>query len=135
MNTLIFYIVKFLQADLEKTFFCELWNFWNTNLAKKTRKWRRLWNRDKTAWIKYLTQMHYFSSFCQVIMILPCYIHSIYIFCIICRLWRWHFAFCTFKDPKLAGKWTNFAKNLREKKFNSAEFVEFVFFQVCLQEY
>ena len=49
--------------------------------------------------------MNSFSSFWQVIMILPGYIHSIYIFFIIYRLWRCHFfklfIICTFKDPKL----------------------------------
>ena len=74
----------------KKPFFCELWNFGNTDLAEKKRKWRKIWNRDKTAKIKYLTQMHFFP-FWQVIRILPCYIHSIYIFYIIYRLWRWHF--------------------------------------------
>ena len=35
--------------------------------------------------------MHSFSSFWQVHIILPCYLHSSYIFCIMYKLWRWHF--------------------------------------------
>ena len=36
------------------------------------------------------------------------------------------FLICTFKDPKLAEKWTNLAENPK-KKVNSAEFMEFAF--------
>ena len=35
------------------------------------------------------------------------------------------FLICTFKDPKLVEKWTNFTENPK-KKLNSAEFMEFV---------
>ena len=36
------------------------------------------------------------------------------------------FLICTFKDPKFAEKWSNLAEN-QKKKFNSVEFMEFVF--------
>ena len=35
--------------------------------------------------------MHSFLPFDRCYMILPCYLHSIYIVCIKYRLWRWHF--------------------------------------------
>ena len=41
------------------------------------------------------------------------------------------FLICTFKDPKLAEKWTNLAEN-PIKKLNSAEFMEFVFTKSAL---
>ena len=64
-------------------------------------------------------------------MILPWYLHSIAIICIIYRLWRWFFTkeflICIFKDQNLAENWTNMAKNQREKKFNSVGLVGFAF--------
>ena len=36
------------------------------------------------------------------------------------------FLICTFKDPKLAEKWTNLAEN-PIKKLNSAKFMDFIF--------
>ena len=67
--------------------------------------------------------MDSFSSFWQVIRILPCYIHSNYIFY---RLWRWHFYF-SFARSRIQN-WrkngTNWQKIL--KKINSMEFMEFV---------
>ena len=36
------------------------------------------------------------------------------------------FLVCSFKDPKLAEKWTNLEEN-PDKKINSTEFIKFVF--------
>ena len=59
-----------------------------------------------------------FLPFDRCYMILPCYLHSIYIFCIIYWLWRWFFKLfliSTLKDQNLAENLTkaeNLFKNL-----------------------
>ena len=67
-------------------------------------------------------------------MILPCYIHSIYIFCIIYRLWRWHFFFNYFLFAR--SKIQNWRKNgpiwrKIQKKVELHGFHGVCFFQVC----
>ena len=52
-------------ASLEKNILLWTLKFWNTYLVEKTWKFRQIFNRDKTAWIKYLTHVHFFSSFWQ----------------------------------------------------------------------
>ena len=62
--------------------------------------------------------MHFFSSFWQVIMILPCYIHSIYIFCIIYMLWWWHFLNYTYLHVHwsiIGGKMNQFGGKSKQK--------------------
>ena len=63
-------------------------------------------------------------------MIILCYFHSIYKFCIIYRLQRGFFLkiflIFTFKDANLADKFTNLAKKTYEN-LNSVEFMESVF--------
>ena len=75
--------------------------------------------------------MHSFSSFWQVIMILPCYINSIYIFCIFYRLWSWHFLnHFLFASSRIQNWWKMDQFGGKSKnKLNSAEFTEFVFFK------
>ena len=74
--------------------------------------------------------MHAFSPFWQVIMILPCYIHGIYIFGIIYRPWKWHFwSYILFARSRIQ----NWRKNgliwrkIQKKKLNFMDFMVFVF--------
>ena len=73
--------------------------------------------------------MHAFSPFWRVIMILPCYIHGIYIFGIIYRPWKWHFwSYILFARSRIQ----NWRKNgliwrKIQKKKNFMEVMVFVF--------
>ena len=53
IHVLYIHVVDFLSFFLSdwvtKTFFCELWNLGNTDLAEKTHKLWHIWNRNKTA--------------------------------------------------------------------------------------
>ena len=47
----------------KRTFFCELWNFWETDLAKKTRKLQLILIRKKNSVNQIFYQIAYFASF------------------------------------------------------------------------
>ena len=77
--------------------------------------------------------MHSISSYWQVIMILPWYI----VLTCFASLTGYEdeilkiFVICTFKDPKLAQKWTNLAENLKKRrKKKLPRFQGVYFFQV-----
>ena len=77
--------------------------------------------------------MHSFSSFWMVIMILPCNIHSIYIFCIINRLWRWLFKvifYLNIQGSKIGGTMDQFGgKSTKQIELRGDGGV--CFFHVC----
>ena len=61
-----------------------------------------------------------FLPFDRCNMILPCYLHSIYIVQIIYRLWRWYFLiYLKFQCSKIriCQNWTNLVKNLHKNEF------------------
>ena len=71
-------------------FFCELWNFGSTDLAEKT-----LWittnlKLRQNSVNEILNPKAFFLPFERCYLILQYYLHTIYTFCIIYRLWRWH---------------------------------------------
>ena len=74
--------------------------------------------------------MHSLSSFWQVLhninILFTQYLHILHCFQTMKITFVKLFLICMFKDPHLAEKLTIFAENLL-KKFNSAEFMEFVF--------
>ena len=75
---------------------------------KETCKFRQICNCDKTVQIKYLFEMHSFSSFWQVLhditMLLTVYLHILHHLQAMKITFLKLFLICMFKDPSLAEK-------------------------------
>ena len=123
----LFHIFK--TADLEKNFFCELWNFGNAHLAEKMRKLRQILNRCKLC--KSICILNAFFFF--LLTGATWYYHTIYLVFTYCALYTDYqddifevISNLHVHGSKFGGKINKFGgKSFR--KLNLTEFMEFFF--------
>ena len=94
-----------------KPFFLWTLNFWEYRYGGgKTRIWRQIFNRDKSALIKYVTQIHFFLPF----DLFTWYLHILHHIHAFKRTFVKLFHTCMSKDSKVAEKWTNLVEKWRK---------------------
>ena len=101
-------------------------NFGNTDLVgRKTRKWQQIWNCNTYCVNQIFNPNTIFffllTGYNKITMLYTYYLHILHNLQAMKMTFLKFFLICKFKGPKLAEKWTNFAKKKEE------EFMEFVF--------